>query len=151
MPNIRGMHMMHGARGGDPNPPEHRPTPERADGFFSSWETAAATGLSYRMLDYWARVCPGTLGPSVLAKGSGSRRGYTLADVERLKKAAAFYRACGWFGGLGSRRVATGTTGPSVEAVARFVREAEPEEEGWTWGTDDFTLWVREEQERRKS
>ena len=53
-------------------------------GGFSGPQVCGLVGISYRQLDYWART--GLLQPSVaVAKGSGSRRVYSYADVLELK------------------------------------------------------------------
>lgn len=50
---------------------------------FSTSEVADLTGASYRQLDYWSRN--GVLVPEFEATGSGSRRSYSAADVERAR------------------------------------------------------------------
>ena len=53
-------------------------------GGFHGPQVCGLVGISYRQLDYWART--GLLQPSVsAAKGSGSRRVYSYADVLELK------------------------------------------------------------------
>jgi len=53
-------------------------------GGFHGPQVCGLVGISYRQLDYWART--GLLQPSVAAaKGSGSRRIYSYADVLELK------------------------------------------------------------------
>jgi hypothetical protein len=52
---------------------------------------ARLAGISYRMLDWWARG--DLLQPAVEAHGSGSRRRYTWDDVLRLRVAAALNEA----------------------------------------------------------
>lgn len=54
----------------------------------SSRRAAEIAGISYRQLDYWARL--GYVEPSgASATGSGSRRRWTLPDVQRLASIAA--------------------------------------------------------------
>ena len=53
-------------------------------GGFYGPQVCSLVGITYRQLDYWART--GLLQPSVdAAKGSGSRRVYSYADVLELK------------------------------------------------------------------
>lgn len=53
-------------------------------GGFHGPQVCDLVGISYRQLDYWART--GLLQPSVAAaRGSGSRRVYSYADVLELK------------------------------------------------------------------
>lgn len=52
------------------------------DGYLSSSELAAATGVSYRRIDYWARN--GIITPIIEAKGSGSPRGWAPAIVDAI-------------------------------------------------------------------
>lgn len=50
---------------------------------YSADEARKAAGISYRMLDHWART--GVVRPSAEAgHGSGTRRRYTEADVQLL-------------------------------------------------------------------
>lgn len=66
-------------------------TAERTIG---SHAAADLAGISYRQLDYWART--GHIRPSgVTASGSGSRRSWTLADVQRIAAVAAVKAALG--------------------------------------------------------
>jgi DNA-binding transcriptional MerR regulator len=51
---------------------------------FSTREACDAAGLTYRMVDYWVRA--GAVWPSVPARGYGSARGWTIADVDRLAR-----------------------------------------------------------------
>ena len=51
---------------------------------FSGPAVCRVTGVTYRQLDYWART--GLVTPSVSpAQGSGSKRGYSYADVVEVK------------------------------------------------------------------
>ncbi len=69
---------------------------------FSTAQVARLTGLSARQLDHWDRL--GFLSPSLEgARGYGSRRRYSFADVVRLRLAAKL-RAAG-FGLSEVRRV----------------------------------------------
>jgi DNA-binding transcriptional MerR regulator len=53
-------------------------------GGYSGPQVCGLVGITYRQLDYWART--GLLQPSVVsARGSGSRRVYSYADVLELK------------------------------------------------------------------
>lgn len=142
MPTVKGMYMSPGTRGGNPVVADKPHEPRRTDGLFSTWEVVEAAGLSYRIVDYWARCEPATLGPSVVAEGSGSRRAWSPAEFERVVKGAAMWRACSVFGGS-TRPNQRGTQGPSVDAIARFVREATRNSVGdWVWECADFTLIV---------
>lgn len=51
---------------------------------FSSVEVSKITGATYRQLDYWCRsgLIPGQAG---VAPGSGARRRWTAADVQRAR------------------------------------------------------------------
>lgn len=50
-------------------------------------EVCRLTGLTYRQLDYWARV--GTLRPSIQdSEGSGSQRLYSSDDVKKARATA---------------------------------------------------------------
>jgi DNA-binding transcriptional MerR regulator len=52
---------------------------------FSSIEACAAAGVTYRMADNWVRA--GAITPSITsAAGHGSRRCWSMADVERLTR-----------------------------------------------------------------
>lgn len=126
-----------GTRGGNPNPRPKRPTPTRPDGFFTTWEVVEASGLSYRMVDYWIRTKLPNLGPSIPAGGSGTVRLWTGEDCERIVKAGTFVHA--WE----SVTHRPGIQGVSVEVVARFVDEAVPCREGWFWQTEHFNLTVK--------
>lgn len=49
----------------------------------SARDAAELAGITYRQLDYWDRI--GIIGPSIAeARGSGSRRRYSLQDVRVL-------------------------------------------------------------------
>lgn len=51
---------------------------------FSTNDVAERTGCSYRQLDYWSRN--GVLVPEIVeGQGSGTRRAYSAADVERAR------------------------------------------------------------------
>jgi len=64
-------------------PPEHDPPLAEHVGF-SGRRTAEIVGISYRQLDYWART--DLVRPSLAeARGSGSRRLYSYADLLELK------------------------------------------------------------------
>lgn len=106
-----------------------------AAGLLSTRDVAVEVGVSYRMLDYWAR-CSALLAPTVNANGSGSARGYSEEDVERLRKAACLVRALGEHGGHGGNTI-------TVEFIERFVREAIETLGGWIWSTTGFCLSVR--------
>ena len=55
--------------------------------FYSTTEVAAATGLSYRVLDYWTRN--NVIRPSVSDdRGSGSKREFSETDVAVLHAVA---------------------------------------------------------------
>lgn len=60
------------------------------DRTFSSAQAARIAGVSYRRLDYWARIELVT--PSIAASGSGSARRYSLADVVALSVVTALTR-----------------------------------------------------------
>lgn len=49
---------------------------------FTSKQAAQLTGITYRQLDYWTRQ--GYITPIVEADGPGSRRRWSLEQVERL-------------------------------------------------------------------
>lgn len=49
---------------------------------FSSVEACDLADVTYRQLDYWART--GLVVPTVRARGSGTRRRYTLEEVQIL-------------------------------------------------------------------
>lgn len=51
---------------------------------FSTAEVVAMTGASERQLGYWVRV--GYLPPHLKGVGSGGRRSWTRADVERARQ-----------------------------------------------------------------
>lgn len=51
---------------------------------FSTREACGAAGLTYRVVDYWVRA--GAVTPSVPARGTGTQRGWSVADVERLTR-----------------------------------------------------------------
>jgi len=51
---------------------------------FSTREAADAACVTYRVVDYWVRN--GAVWPSIPARGSGSQRGWAVADVERLAR-----------------------------------------------------------------
>jgi hypothetical protein len=51
---------------------------------FSTREACAAAGVTFRMADYWIRR--GAITPTVDADGCGTRRGWTVRDVERLTR-----------------------------------------------------------------
>jgi MerR HTH family regulatory protein len=57
---------------------------------FSTREACDAAGLSYRMVDYY--VSHGAVWPSVPARGTGTQRGWTVADVERLARIGGVIR-----------------------------------------------------------
>lgn len=114
----------------------------------STFDVVRLVGVTYRVIDRWAREAPDVLGPSSSPGGSGTYRGYTVADLARLQKAAAFHRATGAFVGGGAPRTIHGVGkaspgGPRVDAVVRFVLEAVENSVGdWVWECDDFTLIV---------
>lgn len=49
---------------------------------FSGPEVCRAAGVTYRQLDYWDRT--GVICPSQPARGSGTQRGYTLAEAQAV-------------------------------------------------------------------
>lgn len=51
-------------------------------------QAAAAAGITYRQLDYWTRA--GVARPHVPARGSGSQRVWTAAEVEVLRRMATW-------------------------------------------------------------
>lgn len=51
---------------------------------FSAVEVAEMLGVSYRMIDYWLRN--GFISIENPAAGSGSRRTFTMAEVEKLRR-----------------------------------------------------------------
>ena len=57
---------------------------------FSTREACAAAGLPYSVVDRWERA--GVVWPSVPARGTGSRRGWSTVDVERLARIARVVR-----------------------------------------------------------
>lgn len=57
---------------------------------FSTHEACGAAGLTYRQVDHWVRQ--GAVFPSVPARGKGSERSWTVADVERLARVAGVVR-----------------------------------------------------------
>lgn len=74
---------------------------------FSSGEAARAVGISYRRLDYWARI--GLVTPSVLdGAGKGTRRSYSFRDLLVLRVADLL-------------RV-VGSSDFIIQAVARAIR-----------------------------
>lgn len=54
---------------------------------FSTLEACAAAGLTYRVVDYWVRC--GAVSPSVAAHGQGTRRSWSIDDVDRLTRIGA--------------------------------------------------------------
>jgi hypothetical protein len=52
-------------------------------GLLTSRKACLAAGITYRQLDYWTRV--NAVWPALAAEGSGSRRGWSTIDVERLR------------------------------------------------------------------
>lgn len=64
--------------------------PTVTDRTFSAREAADLAGISYRQIDYWCRT--DVFVPSVDAVGSGSRRGFTWPDVQRLAVLATLRR-----------------------------------------------------------
>lgn len=99
----------------------------------STRQVADLLGVSYRMVDYWARASR-LLAPTIGANGSGSSRGYTDEDLARLRKAACLVRAIG--GRDGGNTI-------TVEFIEHFVREAVETIGGWVWAAGDFSLTVR--------
>ena len=110
---------------------------------FSTLQAARLTGLSPRQLDHWDRK--GFVKPSIgAARGYGSKRRYSFADVVRLRVAARL-RAAGVglariqrcaealerLGGDAADLVLVFSVGDAVEetagAVARLTREGSPE------------------------
>lgn len=62
-------------------------TTEEIEGY-GSRRVADAVGITFRQLDYWSRI--GIFDPSVaVARGSGSRRRYSIEDVRVLRALAA--------------------------------------------------------------
>jgi len=57
---------------------------------YSTAEVSRITGCSYRQLDYWIRT--GIIEIRYGAHGSGSRRRWTEAEVERLERVVERYR-----------------------------------------------------------
>lgn len=104
---------------------------------YSTHELAREVGLSHVALHRWSEAEPETLGPAQRSHGSGTQRRWSEADAERIRKAQCFRRGVGV---LVERRTGAG---PTVEATARFVREAVlVEGRGWVWSTGCFTLIV---------
>ncbi len=58
---------------------------------YSTTEVCKALGVSYRMLDYWVRN--GMVRVEKDAKGSGSRRRWTLEEVQTLQRVVKRYQA----------------------------------------------------------
>jgi DNA-binding transcriptional MerR regulator len=54
---------------------------------WTSREVCEHVGVTYRQLDYWART--GLVTPSTPAAGQGTRRRFSAADVERVRRIAA--------------------------------------------------------------
>lgn len=103
---------------------------------YSTTDLAAEFGLSIVALHRWAEAEPETLGPTVRSCGSGSFRRWSEDDRARIRKAQCFRLSVM---PMVERRTGAG---PSVDATARFVREAVPFEGGWRWLTADFDLRV---------
>lgn len=83
---------------------------------FTGRQLAEAAGCTYRQVDYWGRT--GLLTPSVVpADGSGSRRGYSVVDVELGRMIAALAR----FGSLATARAAADDLRAVLEAPVRPV------------------------------
>lgn len=82
------------------------------DRYLSTSDLARLAGCSYRMADYWART--GVLRASQAARGSGSKRGWTVDEV-------ALARAFTVLSGLG----ATG----AVLAAVSVALDRDP----WLW------------------
>ena len=57
------------------------------DGCYSTLQVARLVGVTYRMLDYWLRM--GMVYIEREARGSGTRRWWTLDEVRRLKRLVA--------------------------------------------------------------
>ena len=57
---------------------------------FSTREACEAAGLTYRVVDYWVRM--GAVTPSVPARGTGTVRGWSIADVDRLARIGGVIR-----------------------------------------------------------
>jgi DNA-binding transcriptional MerR regulator len=56
----------------------------------STREACDAAGMTYRMVDYWVRR--GAVWPSIPARGTGSQRGWSADDVNRLARVARVIR-----------------------------------------------------------
>lgn len=80
--------------------------------WYSTDDVCRLTGLTYRRLDYWARLQPTVLGPFDPGDGSGSRRRYSADDLARLRRAARFVEATD---------ALTKGGGVPIEVVADFV------------------------------
>lgn len=85
---------------------------------FSSTEVCRASGLTYRMLDYWVRV--GVIRPAFEAKGSGSRRGFSLAQFVHLVKMAEVHRY------LMKYVSAAGVSTDAMQDLAEALQEGRP-------------------------
>lgn len=72
----------------------------------STHDVAAATGASYRQVDYWCRT--GVLAPRVAAHGSGTRRRF---DDREVMVAAAVHALAD-----------LGAEGPALTTAAQFLR-----------------------------
>lgn len=57
---------------------------------YSTHEVAVLSGLTFRQLDYWARL--GVIWPEVEARGSGSQRCWSEQQAEWLMKIGDAYR-----------------------------------------------------------
>jgi len=57
---------------------------------YSTHEVAELTGLTFRQLDYWARL--GVIWPEVEARGSGSQRQWSEQQAEWLLRIGDAYR-----------------------------------------------------------
>lgn len=84
----------------------------------SSTEVCRATGLTYRVLDYWVRT--GVITPEINGRGSGSRRGWSDAQFTHLDIMTRVHRVL-------STHVSPMVSTDTMHSLAEALRE------GRTW------------------
>lgn len=89
---------------------------------YTSMEAAELTGLTYRQIDYWSRQ--GYITPLVEATGTGSRRRFSAAQVDRLQVVGAAV------GNLDIMLSHVGVAGAWVVDLLRKI-EADPDADRW--------------------
>lgn len=83
----------------------------------TSVQLCRAAGCTYRQLDYWTRR--GLIEPAVQAEGSGTRRGWSVDDIPRVRRLVI------------AARFASGSILDALDLLDDLDQLAEPRSDDW--------------------